>query len=320
MLIIHVLPENADVCGGIKVHYQLAQLEKSLGHSPVIAYPLVEEEPRWFSHSCKVLSWKDAFLMAKAHEDECVVIGRESPSEILPWPAKYKVCYVQGESLMAGSPSDFKDLTMWYSSKWNLSQCTSRGYREGPLVYPFVDPRVFHPGVGEKFRRQHLSVLVQLRKNGKLRWLEMTQHLKKDLLAGLNPVFLSGVSEKEFAQHLRQADILFAHSFPEGFGLPSLEALYSGTLVVGYTGGGGTDFLVDHVNCFLAPDNQPAFAAHSFLEVISMNPIVLDTIVQRGLVAAGGYSAYATRLMLSEALRYTMQHYPPSEDVWDAVL
>jgi hypothetical protein len=302
MTIIHVIPANNAACGGIKVHYQLAHLEKALGHNAIVAYPLMEEAPSWFPHACQVISWQDAFELAKQHPDDCMVIGREEPSEVLPWPAKHKVCYVQGESLMFSPPDAFKGVTTWYSSLWNRSSCRARGYADGPVVFPYVDSNEFYPSKEEKFVRKPYTVLVQLRKNGKLRWREVEQHLGK-AADSFAPIFVPEVPQPEFAEHLRTADILFAHSYPEGFGLPSLEAMYSGTLVVGYAGGGGTDFLRDRANSFLAPDGHPEMVAHALEEVAQLDPSVLRYVVRRGLESAHLYNELTTIGWLAYAIR-----------------
>ena len=64
------------VCGGIKVHFQLAELEKQLGHLSYVAFPQ-RSIPTWFKHSVTCISYADAkeFLQQKALTK--IVVGWE---------------------------------------------------------------------------------------------------------------------------------------------------------------------------------------------------------------------------------------------------
>jgi hypothetical protein len=70
-------------------------------------------------------------------------------------------------------------------------------------------------------------------------------------LAGLLPrltgaapswVPIDGLTRPQVAERLRQSDIYISTSVDEGLGLPPLEAMAAGCLVIGYAGGGGLDY------------------------------------------------------------------------------
>ncbi|MDB5610841.1 MAG: glycosyltransferase [Bradyrhizobium sp.] len=101
-----------------------------------------------------------------------------------------------------------------------------------------IDPVLFHPPQGPKQRRiaymprkragDAASVLALLRLRG--------------ALDGWDVVAIEGRSEAETAELLRSAKLFLSFSSREGFGLPPLEALACGCLVVGYHGLGGREY------------------------------------------------------------------------------
>jgi glycosyltransferase involved in cell wall biosynthesis len=59
---------------------------------------------------------------------------------------------------------------------------------------------------------------------------------------GLTWLEIDGVPRPEVAARLQEAHIYVSSSAREGLGLPSLEAMAAGCLIVGFTGGGGLDY------------------------------------------------------------------------------
>src|SRR5690606_19633484 len=71
-----------------------------------------------------------------------------------------------------------------------------------------------------------------------------------------NPEFrlVDGVSEAQMIDEFQQADIFLATGYPEGFGLPPLEAMACGASVVGFTGGGVNEFMHHEVSALVVAD------------------------------------------------------------------
>jgi Glycosyl transferases group 1 len=89
----------------------------------------------------------------------------------------------------------------------------------------------------------------------------------KGLLAAHNPdycrhlqwVALDGLSEDQYAAHIRRASIFLTTSLAEGFPTSCLEAMAAGAIVAGYDGVGGRDLLQGDgtdQNCILAPNGD----------------------------------------------------------------
>jgi hypothetical protein len=103
-----------------------------------------------------------------------------------------------------------------------------------------IDPALFHPGTEPRPR-----LLTHFPRRGPqdgdlvLRLLEVSGALR-----GWQVQPLHGLSQSVFAAALRRSRITLNLSYQEGFGLPALEAMASGSYVVGYHGFGGSEFLL----------------------------------------------------------------------------
>jgi Glycosyl transferases group 1 len=77
-------------------------------------------------------------------------------------------------------------------------------------------------------------------------------------------VVIDNLPRSEVPMRLREAHIYLSTSAREGLGLPPLEAMAAGCLVVGFTGGGGLDFATAS-NGIWVPDDDPWAMADSLL-------------------------------------------------------
>jgi glycosyltransferase involved in cell wall biosynthesis len=289
MKIVHILPNNPLVCGGIKVHYQLCHLEKELGYDSYIAYndPL---KLQWFYHTCNEITFSEAKEFLTSDD---LIVGWEDPKPLYEFSKPKKVAYIQGDVFFQHQ-CNYVNISLWYSSWWNMR----RVGRDGKLISPFIDPSVFFPSSENKSYSPPLKVLIQERKAGKEKWDEIKDKIGNEFIGFV----LKDVSEVDFADNLRRSDIFFSHSYPEGFGLPALEAMASGTLIIGYPGGGGTDFMRPFENCFTCNDGNSVALINLFRNILNMSQNKLQKIVDNGKSMALSYSSQKTKEQLSEAL------------------
>ncbi len=301
MNIIHILPSNKSVCGGIKVHHQLAELEKALGYNSWVAYESAEFFPSWFDHdtSLEVTYKKIVEIIDNKKEwKNTVVIGWEDLNVLRNFPGNKKIAYIQGESLFNSSLSTAEINKFWVSSKWNKNHIK---IPDTELIEPFIDFQRFYHDPFQKLNL--LNVLVLRRKNGLEKWGEVRNCLSPAALSLLNVNFLHDSYEKVYLQELRKSGILFAHSYPEGLGLPALEAMACNVLVIGYSGGGGTDFMRDSENCFLAKDGDAGEVAKIIETIIfRYNRLKIDKILDNARRTVEHYSVNNTKSQLIKAL------------------
>jgi glycosyltransferase involved in cell wall biosynthesis len=304
-MIIHILPENLIACGGIKVHYDLCEIERDLNIKSVVAFPNKDKVPKWFKRDTgKVLSYEEAKELGyqeKKKGKDVLVIGWEDP-DILNNIFKDFIhcCYIQGDVFWRGFYNYFNKFILCSSNYIRRKIQLDSTF----VIEPFVRPEIFYPSKEQKFKGFPYKVLVQARKGGKEAVEKLKSFIPKDSYEGkLEFKILEDVNEKQFAEELRDADIFFAHSFPEGFGLPPLEAMASKTLVIGFSGGGGTEFMENNENCFYVADNDYGELTRVFWKVLSMSKSQLEVILLSALRTSRKYSKEIVKLKLINFLR-----------------
>jgi glycosyltransferase involved in cell wall biosynthesis len=304
-MIIHVLPENEKCCGGIKVHYDLCEIERDLNIKSVIAFPNKDKIPKWFKRNVgKILSYEEAKELGyqdKKKRKDVLVIGWEDP-DILNNNFKDFIhcCYIQGDVFWRGFYN--------YPDKFIL--CGNNYIKKkiqldsAFVIEPFIRPEIFYPSKEEKFKELPYKVLVQARKGGKEAVEKLKSFIPNSSYEGkLEFEILEDVNEKQFADKLREADIFFAHSFPEGFGLPPLEAMTSKTLVIGFSGGGGKEFMENNENCFYVADDDYGELTRSIWKLLYMSKNQLEVILLNALTTSKKYCKETTKLELTNFLR-----------------
>jgi hypothetical protein len=100
-----------------------------------------------------------------------------------------------------------------------------------------VDPTLFH-GESEK----ESLVAFMPRKNRDSSKQVLLQLDLRGALAGWEVVAIDRMSETEVAEVLNRSSVFLSFGHPEGFGLPPLEAMRCGCIVIGYHGMGGREY------------------------------------------------------------------------------
>jgi hypothetical protein len=119
---------------------------------------------------------------------------------------------------------------------------------EACLIAPSVDRGLFRP------RNKTRRIACLSGKNP----AALDRVLSTASRAEFDVVRIQGLSHTSVAELLGESALALSVSLAEGFGLFSLEAMASGCVVVGFTAGGGRDFMRDGVNCMIAPDGDEA--------------------------------------------------------------
>lgn len=121
-----------------------------------------------------------------------------------------------------------------------------------PVLRPYIDPTLFYPlpreaGAPHSPADGPVRVAYMPRKNTAL-----ARYIREAVSARLHYahphislewIEIHHKSPQEVARLLRESHIFLATGFPEGLGLPPLEAMASGGIVVGFAGMGGWDYM-----------------------------------------------------------------------------
>lgn len=112
------------------------------------------------------------------------------------------------------------------------------GLERAPIVHNAIDHDLFRPAAG---KRRQIAVMPRKMKI-ESRFIQGSFRLRHPEFADVPWVEITSVPETEVARILGESAVFLALGRIEGFGLPPIEAMASGCLVVGFTGDGGRSF------------------------------------------------------------------------------
>lgn len=282
--------------GGIKVIYQHCIILKKLGYD---VYPVLmgSYHGDFYGYNLQTISHADA--IEKMDSSDVVVATEFEPYQGLFFYDAIKVLFVQNW-LGVLTRLNAKDkgnnyLAMGYDHVITCSDyCTSYVKKEmnipASTVTNGIDLAKFYP---KSENRVNNRILAMSRKN--------PEDLKKIIKMMDGSVFefkiVDGLTEPELIKEYQAADIFLATGYPEGFGLPPLEAMACGCVVVGFTGGGGKEFMHENKTAFVADDGD-VNAIVAQLKQIAENSELKETIRSNGLINAQKYGLENTQEQL----------------------
>ena len=134
----------------------------------------------------------------------------------------------------------------------------------GPLqtVQPALSP-LFRPGVTKK---QQIAYMPRKREH-ETNFVKGLFHSLYPNLCDVPWVPIHDMALAECAQVLSESAVFAAFSHIEGLGLPPLEAMASGCMVVGFHGLGGSDYATPHNGLWIAEGDHFAYA-HGLAEAL----------------------------------------------------
>lgn len=128
------------------------------------------------------------------------------------------------------------------------------------LIDNYIDPSRYSYQPEKKKRK----IVYMTRKNPSSDVLKFILKKKKGVFREWEWLDLKDMSEDQYSTHLSESMIFLATSPHEGMPTSVLEAMSAGSLVIGYSGVGGSDYMIgsgDSQNCFLVENgNLPELA------------------------------------------------------------
>jgi glycosyltransferase involved in cell wall biosynthesis len=109
--------------------------------------------------------------------------------------------------------------------------------------------------------------------------------LFKEVKPEFRYTIFSNVDDETLAKLYSSSDIFIFTSYKEGFGLPLLEAMASGTAVVMTDCGGVRDYVVDGYNSLVVPPGNPEVVANVTIEILR-NDRLRDRLIREGVETA----------------------------------
>lgn len=233
--------------GGIKVLYQHVDILNKYGFSAFVLHQQPGFRCTWFENSTRVISVSEARIQL----DDYLVIPEECFSEVAKVIKSYKkVVFNQGcyNTFLYGYTFDKHDIATPYQDENLIAALVVSEDSRQYLSYVFpalniirihnaIDPQVF------SYQEKKKPLIAFMMRKNMADCLQVINILKfRNALNDFEIVPIHKKTEKEVAQILRESLIFLSFGYPEGFSLPSAEAMSCGCIVIGYHGMGGREF------------------------------------------------------------------------------
>ena len=255
--------------GGAKIIYQHCDILNRNGLQAVPVH-LGNFTINWFSHETSPMYREEA--RQRMTSKDVLICPEVIPGVAAEFPSENRVAFIQNWALAdfgTGPDRSYEDFG--FSS---LLSCSGylQEYMKGRSTLPVqvvingIDLEMFHPPEKQQLNNK---VVILNRKNiadarGAIELLD------KDVRESAEFTILeSKYSQREIAEFFREADIFMAIGYPEGFALPPLEAMACGCAVVGFTGGGGLEHMIDGKTALVAEDGNVEQLSHCLRRILT---------------------------------------------------
>ncbi|HIC46049.1 MAG TPA: glycosyltransferase [Methylophaga aminisulfidivorans] len=283
--------------GGVKIIYQHCVLLRELGYE---AFPLLmgEYEGNFYGYDINTVKYKD--VINTIDSTDVVVSTEFEPYQGLLFNQCIKIMFLQNWAGLWSrrKPIDIHKtyIQLGYDIVITCSDFCSNYVREQmqinvKTITNGIDTSLFKPGDSSK---KNNRILAMSRKNPN------DLHYIKNLLIDTPYEFkiVDGLTQDELIREYQQADIFLATGYPEGFGLPPLEAMCCACIVVGFTGGAASEFMIDNKTALVSKDGDCTKVAQDLRNLLSQ-PDLKEQIRMQGYNQAREYDLANTKRELS---------------------
>jgi hypothetical protein len=291
--ILYINYDSPAPAGGVRtIYYHVSRLIKN-GYPAFVVHNQPGFKPSWFEADVPIVYLTKDF---KIFPDDIVVIPEDYSAALDAFRnahvRKYIFCqnhfYVfkglQGDE----SWEDFGISCVFCSSE-AISEFVSSvfGYDEVPIVHYAIPLDIFKP------REKRLQIAYMPRKRAtEIDFIKKLFNRAYPQYKEIPWICIDKVEEGKAAQILGESAVFLSTSLYEGFGLPPLEALACGCIVVGFHGYGGLEYVTDN-NGFWCEEGNIIECARTLGHVVSLiedHNETIHKVKQEGLKTAGKYT------------------------------
>lgn len=286
--------------GGIKVAYQHCLILNELGFNAT-PVRLGKYEGNFFHYPIKTVHISE--VENTFSENDILVCPEICPKQALKYSVPKKVLFAQNwtqlyeRNLFKGEALE----TSYQDAGFDAVMCCSpylvQFLNKEPagsvaVVNNYIDQRKFKENAAIRIKNR---VLALPRKNpDDLK--KIVNLLKQD---NIDFVFADGLTEDQIITEYQKADIFLATGYPEGFGLPPLEAMACGAVVVGFTGGAASEFMIHNETALVAEDGDTETAANLLIELLNKSDFK-EKLRVNSLIIAKRYNVDRTKKELKD--------------------
>ena len=244
-MIYYFLPDPG-IFGGVKVACQFMDMLLALGAKGNIVLAQ-GKAPEWFTTSVPIMNEKEAFERI-GPDDWIVITWPPDHQRLQDLPGKM-ICHCQGTDPLMDPI--FADESVPLLTCWQQAE-----------------DYVMH-----KFRRSSIAVGISISNcfywDGTVKLDNRIAYMPRRGFPlvrrcireckDLDFIPLYGLHERKVGEHLKKSGVFLATAVGGQFGLPALEAMAAGCLVISVPVKGGMEYLEDKKNCLMVePDEMPS--------------------------------------------------------------
>jgi len=286
--------------GGIKVIYQHCMMLKDMGYD---AYPLVlgRYKGNFFGYN---LEYKSISEVGYNLSKEDIVVATEFlPYQGLDFKKARKVLFMQNWMNLTRCLKENDQGKSYVDLGYDYVITCGQFCSDMVVKTMSIEATTITNGIDqEKFfevanKRVSGRVLAMSRKN--LPDLNRIISLLEFRGIVIDIHIVDGLTQDELILEYQQSDIFLVTGYPEGLPLPPLEAMNCGCVVVGFTGGGASEYMIDGLTALVSKDGDCIDAADK-LEKLLMDNELKESLRSAGIEKAKCYTLGQTKKMLGD--------------------
>jgi glycosyltransferase involved in cell wall biosynthesis len=289
--ILYLLPDVPSPKGGVRASYRHVEMLVRHGFDAYVCHTDPDYAPPWFPAHVPRLGSPDQLSVAR---DDCVVFAETNPSMALVKNTRCrKFVFCQNHFYVFQSLGDARSWREYgvervFCSSHVIADFLAR-YLDWPdaAVIPYaIDGRLYRRA---ERRLRILSMPRKLRAE-----LDFVRDVLRRMKGGSYDITwrrINGKDEETTARAFCECAIFASGSHLEGFGLPPLEAMAAGTIVVGFLGDGGREYARPDNGYWVDDMDLVGFAdrlAH-VIDLFRANDPEIERVRRNGLATAAAY-------------------------------
>jgi len=252
--VFYLSPTSNTPIGGIRVFYLHAETLTKNGISAFVIHSSDWFKCDWFESNAFTISFSKMLKYFDKEKDILVIPEIYIGDVKLFEDIKNIIIFVQNYGFLnTNSAIKYKNNIRFITcGKYITNKLKNDLKIKSKIIYTPVD-QMFVPN--ELVRnKKRIMYLVRKQANNEVMYVKnkIFQEFPEYEFVGVKNI----PTRKELVKEYQKSNIFLALSYPEGFPFPPIEAMACGCLVVGYTGGGGDEFMIDNKTAFVTKDGN----------------------------------------------------------------
>ncbi len=286
--VFYLSPSSNVPTGGIRTYYVHAETLTLHGIPAFVVHASRYFRCTWFESRAMVVSYAQMVKYGDKSKDAVVIpdIWVKDAKDFKEFSNRFVFCQNYGALDYAGAIAARRGIKFMTCGRYLSDKLRSEFGIESSRIYMPLDD-FFVPA---ESRREPKRIMFLMRKE--------VEHARRvaQMLSSRFPDFdVVGVgrvpTRRELAAEYQKSNIFLAFGYPEGFPFPPLEAMACGCLVVGYSGGGGSEFMIDGETAYVAQDANVGELFEKLVDAIEGLSGRSEAIRLRGTATARKYTA-----------------------------